>query len=130
MLVVGITPSLGGAQDGKAETGRVIVSEKIADGPAIYEEGENNYLRLRLKSDGSRVLHRQYGNGRIRLDEVLPARRYRIISYARPCSGSCLNLDPPTDRCADVFRLSPRETLTITITTTDGSPCQIEIVAS
>lgn len=107
------------------EEGRLVVKEKIANKFGIYEEGAISYLRVRRAADGKVVVRRRYPGTRIRLDELLPARRYKLSSFVRPCAGDCQDPEPPTDRCSGEFRLPPGGEVMVRIVTNDGSPCRI-----
>ena len=71
---------------------------RVLSGP--YIEGSVSYLRVR-DARGALVIDESAGPGlRWRVRRRLPAGRYRLTSFERPCDGNCSVLDPPTDRCS------------------------------
>lgn len=128
--VVAATAWAAATGDAAGGHGQLVVREKVVDKFGVYEEGARSYLRVRRVADGKTVVRRKYRGVRIRHAERLPARRYRIISFVRPCSGSCQRLDAPADRCSAEFRLPRKSELTAKIITNDGSPCQIKFTES
>jgi len=105
--------------------GRLVVKERVVNKFGIYEEGAISYLKVRRASDGNLVVRRRYQGTRIRLDQLLPARRYKLTSYVRPCEGDCQQLEPPTDRCSADLRVPPGGEVFARIVTNDGSSCRI-----
>ena len=105
--------------------GRVVVKERAVNKFGIYDEGAISYLRVRRASYPQLVMRRRYQGKRIRLDALLPARRYKLSSFVRPCSGDCQELEPPTDRCSAEFLLPPGREVMARIVTNDGSACRI-----
>ena len=65
-----------------------------------YIEGSVSFLRVR-DARGTLVVDESGGPRlRWRVRRRLPAGRYRLTSFERPCDGNCSLLDPPTDRCS------------------------------
>lgn len=62
-------------------------------------EGAVTYLKIRDVRSGNLLLRKRF-NSRGRARGSVPSGRARVISYQRPCSGNCGELDPPTNRCA------------------------------
>jgi zinc D-Ala-D-Ala dipeptidase len=71
----------------------------------LYDEGTVSFVRVRAASGALVVRRRVQHRPRFRMRRKLPPGRYRVISYQRPCAGSCVILDPPTDRCARPVRI-------------------------
>jgi hypothetical protein len=128
--VAAAAPGVMANGDEAGNKGRLVVTEKVVNRFGIYEEGAISYLKVRRRADGKVVLRRRYQGRRIRLAEELPARRYRLISFVRPCSGNCDNLDPATDRCTAKFRLRPDTKVRARTVTNDGEPCRIRFPES
>jgi hypothetical protein len=51
--------------------------------------------------------------------------RYRLVSWQRPCDGSCDSLDAPTDRCEQTFALEPNRPAAASIEVRASSGCRI-----
>jgi hypothetical protein len=51
-----------------------------------------------------------------------------VVSYQRPCQGSCGPglLDPPTDLCEERIRLEPGKTLTTSVVLGPFGGCTFE----
>jgi zinc D-Ala-D-Ala dipeptidase len=80
------------APRGKLDFRRVVTSP--------YIEGSVSFLRVRDASGALVVDERTGPRLRWRVRRRLPAGRYRLTSFERPCVGNCSLLDPPTDRCS------------------------------
>jgi hypothetical protein len=103
----------------------------MSDG--AYFEGSYSYVRVE-RPQGGKLLEERLPHGEpaghekfvsdavLRLDPG----DYRLVSFQRPCSGSCDSLDSPTDECERVIRVTRREGL-ITVTVRPGEGCAIEV---
>lgn len=82
-----------------------------------YTEGSFFFLKVRTDA-GELILERMYGaaDDEFAVRKSLPPGTYSILSYERPCAGSCPEadhveaLDPPTSRCERVLTIEPSET--------------------
>lgn len=126
------------------DTARLVVKGKFVDTGAHYIEGAFAYLVIRRRGAPRPVVRREY-RGAIWLNKALPAGRYRLVSYVRPCGGICPDrkprpcresscpgpggLDRPTDRCADDFRLRSGQTLRAVVQSGVGIRCRIRFSA-
>ena len=57
------------------------------------------------------------------LDQHLPAGRYTLRTWQRPCSGNCGSLDPPRNQCESTLALAPGTETFITSAFTPGEGC-------
>ena len=74
---------------------------------ARYIEGAAWHVRLSSNTFGAVVNlfdAQTLTETRLTLRRV-PAGRYRVTSYMRPCDGNCSVLDPPVDRCSGAVRV-------------------------
>jgi len=82
-----------------------------------YTEGSFFFLKVSTDA-GELILERMYGaaDDEFAVRKSLPPGTYSILSYERPCAGSCPEaghveaLDPPTSRCERVLTIEPSET--------------------
>ena len=100
-----------------------------------YVEGSYSYVRVE-RPQGGKLLEERLPDGepagqskdRIISDVVLrlDPGHYRLVSFQRPCDGSCDSLDPPTDECERVIRVTrPEAQVTVTVLPAEG--CTIEV---
>jgi hypothetical protein len=115
----GSPPPQGEGQDTE-QASRLVVQERPVNTGQSYIEGALQYLVIKRRDTGETVVRREYRE-RMWLNKQLPAGDYRLVSYTRSCAGICPApnpepctdtscpspgyLDPPTDRCAENFRL-------------------------
>ena len=92
----------------------------------LYAEGARSYVAVETL-DGHELLQSELQptaaahEAAIHLDPG----DYRLLSWQRPCDGSCDALDPPTDRCARQFALVPKTSLEAEIEVRAGEGCTI-----
>jgi hypothetical protein len=91
----------------------------------MYVEGSIWHLRV-VGSAGDAVLDRDLKNDRVSLK--IPAGRYRLESYERPCDGNCGYLDPPTDNCSGIVTAEAGATVTVRVTLKPAKGCTIGTV--
>ena len=61
------------------------------------------------------------------LTVVLPAGRYGVISYDRPCKGNCAAFDRPRPRCSRNLTITAREEVHLTVRVNPARGCEIEM---
>ena len=107
-----------------AARGELRIRESSIDTGQVYFEGAYLYARVRRARDGRLV--KQWRSARD-LSRVLrlPPGYYRVDSWTRSCSGTCDDLDPPSDRCRATFRVRPGRYVTATIHAGVGIACRI-----
>ena len=93
-----------------------------------YTEGQVSFLVVR-DSAGSEVAFRSFQAinpifPALQMD--LPAGRYEVESYQRPCEGNCGSLDPPADRCQADVDLRAGESVFLTAEFAPGQGCAVE----
>jgi D-alanyl-D-alanine dipeptidase len=94
----------------------------------MYIEGAFSYVRV-SDARGRVVLERAYQRGRFRLRHPLPAGRYRVRSFQRPCDGNCGTLDPPMDSCSRRLRVLPRGRTVVRVSVRPGRGCRMRVDA-
>jgi D-alanyl-D-alanine dipeptidase len=99
MLALAAPSALAQAPTGELDFRRVL---DLSRGP--YIEGSVSFLRV-LDSRGTPVVEESTQGVRWRVKRRLPAGRYRVISFERPCSANCLFLDMPRERCSRRVRI-------------------------
>jgi hypothetical protein len=111
--------------------GFLVVDQQLS---VFATEGAFPYVRLE-SAEGRVVAERLIHDTR----SVLPLLRqgvspgsYRLVSYQRPCEGSCPSrgqrgLDPPTLRCEARFEIATGETFTALVRSHGGRGCRIVI---
>ena len=57
----------------------------------------------------------------------MPATTYRLVSYQRPCHGTCETLDEPTDRCEAAIDVARDEVLNATVELHATGGCTIDV---
>ncbi len=126
----------GGYEPGGYEPGENAVDVRVRQvfdmSEGAYVEGSYSYVRVE-RPQGGKLLEERLPDGEpagqekfvsdviLRLDPG----DYRLVSFQRPCDGSCDSLDPPTDECERVIRVTRREAL-VTVTVRPGEACTIE----
>ena len=99
-----------------------------------YFEGSYSYLRVE-RPDGDELLEERLPDNSVPAGEEkfvselvvrLDPGHYRLVSFQRPCDGSCDSLDPPTDECQRVIRVTGPEAL-VTVTVRPEEGCAIEV---
>ena len=103
MLALAPPSALAQAPTGELDFRRVL---DLSRGP--YIEGSVSFLRV-LDSRGTAVVEESTQGVRWRVKRRLSAGRYRVISFERPCSGNCLLLDMPRERCSRRVRIEHEE---------------------
>ena len=98
----------------------------LSRGP--YIEGSVAFLRVR---DAARrvVLDESSGRVRWRVRRRLPAGRYRLTSFERPCSGNCSVLDPPAERCSRRITIIAHGRTGVRATVRPGRGCRMRVKA-
>ena len=92
----------------------------------LYAEGALSYLAVEAP-DGDELIEAELAPAdkeqaaTLRLDPGT----YRLVSWQRPCEGNCGTLDPPTDRCEQVFTLEPSTPVKADIEVRAGRGCTI-----
>lgn len=94
----------------------------------LYAEGARSYISVETPTGEQRLelelMPTAKGHeGSVRLDPG----EYRLLSWQRPCDGSCDSLDPPTDRCSVPFTVAPRTPTLAEIQVRAGEGCTIEV---
>jgi hypothetical protein len=127
---VGPAPASHGVGPAPASHGaRLVVREARAAEP-LYIEGSVGYLRS-VDADAGTVVRKgrartaEPGTTRRIFRRVLPPRRYRIVSYQRPCDGNCDYLDGPTERCATIVQIRDGQPARVTFEVTPGVGCVV-----
>jgi hypothetical protein len=116
--VLAVAPAGAGPHEG---SGRLKVAQSFA---GAYDEGSVSYLRVR---NGRRVVLRRSRAGPIRVGLRPRAGLYRVVSYQRPCKGTCARLDPPVDQCSRRVRVFTGETSRVRAVTRPGRGCRIAV---
>jgi hypothetical protein len=94
-----------------------------------YIEGSISFLRVRDAS-GALVVDESTGPRlRWRVSRRLPAGRYRLTSFERPCNGNCSLLDPPTDRCSRRVEVIAHGRTGVRATVRPGRGCRLRVRA-
>jgi hypothetical protein len=98
---------------------------------ATYIEGAAWHLRVigRLSGKSIRVFDAEtLTENRLTLRRMIPAARYTVISYMRPCNGNCSRLDPPADRCSGRTRIRGGRTTRVSVALNPpGQGCSIRV---
>ena len=94
-----------------------------------YIEGSISFLRVR-DARGELVVDESAARGlRWRVRRRLPAGRYRLTSFERPCDGNCSLLDPPTDRCSRRIKVIAHGRTGVRATVRPGRGCRLRVRA-
>ena len=116
--VLAVAPAGAGVPDGR---GKLKVTQTF-DG--VYDDGSVSYLRVR---NGRRVVLRRSRPGPLRAGLSPRAGLYRVVSYQRPCQGTCSQLEPPVDQCSRRVRVFAGETSRVHAVTRPGEGCRIAV---
>jgi hypothetical protein len=99
-----------------------------------YIEGTYSYVRVE-SVDGNELMEKRFTEegrklGELRLLSTMTLRlepgSYRLVSFQRPCGGSCENLDPPTDECSHEILVTRDRPVEATITVLPGQGCSVK----
>ncbi len=104
-------------------TGTLEVTQEFDDRGQVYTEGSLSFVRL-WGPEGA-VFDAEVKDDRLKRE--VPAGRYRIRSYQRPCDGNCGFLDPPTDTCEQPLTIAPDTVTRVHVVTRIGSGCTFEL---
>jgi D-alanyl-D-alanine dipeptidase len=100
---------------------------RVLSGP--YIEGSISFLRVR-DARGVLVVNESGSHGlRWRVRRRLPAGRYRLTSFERPCDGNCSLLDSPTDRCSRRITIIAHGRTGVGVTVRPFLGCRIRVRA-
>lgn len=129
VIAMVVAALVAGCGDDEPETARLVVRERLPAQP-VYVEGSVSFLRVvgpgqRVVWDGPVTNGRQVRGRRPIFERSLSAGEYRIVSYQRPCQGSCRSLDPATDRCESRVRAESGAVLTAEVTLSPRGGCRI-----
>ncbi len=116
------------------DTQRGVLVVDQGRGSCFFTEGAFPYVKLE-SADGNVVVERLARDTRCVLPLLrlqVEAGRYRLVSYQRPCEGSCprrgaRGLDPPTPQCAATVEIRPEQTLTALVRPLGGRGCRIVV---
>ncbi len=123
-LMVSAAPAAAAEPRGTLDYQRVFDTSR-----GVYVEGSISYVEVR-DSAGRVVLARRSGPAiRFRVRAPLPAGRYRVTSFERPCEGTCAVLDPPAEACSRRVRVLARGRTAVRVTARAGRPCTIRAKA-
>ena len=125
------TGSPGAATEPEATSVQVRQLYDISKG--VYVEGAYSYVRVD-DLDGDTLVEKKLDDPTQRDDRTfvsatalsLDPGTYRLVSYQRPCDGTCAYLDPPTDRCSREIVVQPGDNAPVTIRVRPGEGCTIE----
>ena len=99
-----------------------------------YFEGSYSYVRVE-NLDGEKLIEERLPLEGEKLGELrflsrttlrLDPGSYRLVSFQRPCEGSCDSLDPPTDVCSGKIAVARDRAVQVAITVRPGAGCTIE----
>jgi hypothetical protein len=127
MLATAATTSTGSARRAAADDGGLRLGEHLKPSNSLYTEGALEYVTIRKTGSRALVVRRKFALGKINLARRLPARRYRIASYTRTCSGNCDHLDPPAYACGRTVTIKRGATLRATVESQVGKVCRITV---
>jgi hypothetical protein len=94
----------------------------------LYFEGARSYIAVET-SAGEELLELELmptGKGHEGSARLDPG-DYRLLSWQRPCDGSCDSLAPPTDRCSAPFTVAPETPTLAEIQVRAGEGCTVEV---
>ena len=108
--------------------GRLAVVEEPRRGPH-YIEGSIRFLHVEAEDgdvvfDGPVDSPTGLDDDRF-LDREVPAGRYRVRRWERPCQGNCEQLDPPADHCQAMVEVPAGGRVTITVVAREKGGCGI-----
>ena len=124
LLMVCAAPPAAGQGRGTLDYTRVLDTSG-----GVYIEGSISYLRVR-DGNGALVLARQEGPiVRFRVRRSLPAGRYRLTSFERPCDGNCSALDLPVARCSRRIKILAGGRTGVRTTVRPARGCRMSVKA-
>jgi D-alanyl-D-alanine dipeptidase len=94
-----------------------------------YIEGSISFLRVRDARGGLVVDESSGPRARWRVRRRLPAGRYRVTSFERPCSGSCSLPDLPAERCSRRIRIFAHGRTGVRASVRPGRGCRMRVRA-
>ena len=116
-------------------SGRLVVEHDYPPQPR-YIEGAVSYVRLVRVETGETIVDRAVAPEQPRpgleapvYTRELPAAEYRLISYQRPCQGTCEMLDAPTDQCEATLDVAADGVVDATVELRNEGGCAIRVVA-
>lgn len=126
--------ALTGCGTAASPAGRLTVSESLPDEP-VYVDGSISYLRITgpdddVVRDGPATNGRDPRGRNPLFDRRLAPGAYTIVSYQRPCQGTCDVLDPPADRCEAEIEVREDENSAVVAELRPGGGCRITADAS
>jgi D-alanyl-D-alanine dipeptidase len=96
---------------------------------ATYIDGSLSYVTVH-DARGRLVLEREHRErARFRLRRPLPAGRYLVTSFQRPCVGTCDTPEMPTDSCRRRIGVLPRGRTVVRVRVRPGRPCTMGVRA-
>jgi hypothetical protein len=104
----------------------VVTQGDAAEG-GLYIEGAIAYLEV-ADQDGEVIedLDEPDYLGEKELTRIdVPAGRYVVRMFVRPCAGNCGELDPPTDHCETTVDVPADSVVEVHIARRVGDPCEI-----
>ena len=103
---------------------------RVVDSRGVYIEGSIAFLQVR-DGGGRVVVDESSGTPRVRwrVRLRLPAGRYRLTSFERPCNGNCSVLDPPAERCSRRIRVIAGGRTGVRVTVRPGRGCRMRVRA-
>lgn len=99
-------------------------------GGGFYIEGAFAYVEV-TDADGvqvARVEDAEYNLAKELVRVQLPAGRYAVRTYVRPCEAACPALDGPTDGCELVVDVLAPGTVGVRVERRVGRPCEISLL--
>jgi hypothetical protein len=94
-----------------------------------YIEGSISFLRVRDARGGLVVDESSGPRARWRVRRRLPAGRYRVTSFERPCSGNCSLPDLPAERCSRRIRIFAHGRTGVRASVRPGRGCRMRVRA-
>jgi hypothetical protein len=119
LLVASCADRSGGGTPGP----RIEVRTEFDDSGGVYIEGFLSYVRVRGPGIDEEIELEVPESASFELEG---GGTYVMTSWVRSCAGNCGFLDPPSDRCEDMFAVGEGATLRVLITYRAGTPCEIE----
>jgi hypothetical protein len=103
---------------------------------SITQEGSSPpltewYTRIE-NQDGQSLAENSYPTGQIAMTRQLPAGKYRVISWHRPCTGTCPSsgehgLGPVGEVCGAPLEISAGATITATVLIDAEGACAVRV---
>ena len=129
LLALFVGPGCGASEEytaTSATAAEVRVVQKWDEGAGLYFEGARSYVAVETVA-GERLFEAELeplptgDSTSFRLDPG----EYRLVSWQRPCDGSCDEVDPPTDRCSAQMIVRPDGRIRARITVRAEAGCTI-----